>query len=76
MSVKRVDTVIVVAAVVTSVIGALGLLGVLIQAWLGYTPSHLLTYLPLILLPISFVLAAIAMTRAVLRRRRIEAGQN
>ncbi|EKU48848.1 hypothetical protein [Brevibacterium casei] len=74
MSAKRVDTAIVVVAVAAAVIGAAALLGVLGQAWMGYTPSHLLTYLPMILLPVAFALAAAAVIRAVLRRRQTAAG--
>lgn len=70
MSAKRVDTAIVVVAVTAAVIGAAGLLGVLGQAWMGYTPSQLLTFLPMILLPIAFALATAAVIRAVLRRRQ------
>ncbi len=76
MSAKRVDTAIIVAAVAASLLGAVGLIGVLGQAWMGYAPSHVLTYLPMILLPISFALAAVALIRAVLRRRQTEVGQS
>lgn len=61
-------------AVAAAVIGAAALLGVLGKAWMGYTPSHLLTYLPMILLPVAFALAAAAVIRAVLRRRQTAAG--
>ncbi|RBP65516.1 hypothetical protein DFO66_104100 [Brevibacterium sanguinis] len=74
MSAKRVDTTIIVVAVAASVLGAAGLIGVLGQAWMGRTPSHVLTYLPMVLLPISFALAAVAMIRAILRRRGAVAG--
>ncbi|MCI4012509.1 hypothetical protein [Brevibacterium sp. ZH18] len=76
MSAKRVDTTIVVVAVATAVIGAVALLGVLGQAWMGFTPSHLLTYLPMILLPVAFALLAVALVRAALRRRQTEVGQS
>ncbi|MDN5808415.1 MAG: hypothetical protein L0J17_10785 [Brevibacterium sp.] len=76
MSAKRVDTTIVVVAVAAAVIGAVSLLGVLGQAWVGYAPSHLLTYLPMILLPIAFALVAVALVRAALRRRQTEVGQS
>jgi cell shape-determining protein MreD len=70
LSAKRVDTAIVVVAVAAAVIGAAGLIGVLGQAWMGYTPSHLLTYLPMILLPIAFALLAAVVIRSALRRRQ------
>lgn len=76
MSAKRVDTTIVVVAVATAVIGAVALLGALGQAWMGFTPSHLLTYLPMILLPVAFALLAVALVRAALRRRQTEVGQS
>ncbi len=41
---------------------------------MGYTPSQLLTFLPMILLPIAFALATAAVIRAVLRRRQTEVG--
>ena len=74
MSAKRVDTTIVVVAVAAALIGAVALMGVLGQAWMGYAPSHLLTYLPMILLPIAFALVAVALVRAALRRRQTEVG--
>ena len=74
-SAKRVDTTIVVVAVAAAAIGAVALIGVLGQAWMGYTPSHILTYLPMLLLPIAFVLLAVTLVRAGLRRRQTEVGQ-
>ncbi|WP_309132279.1 hypothetical protein [Brevibacterium sp.] len=76
MPAKRVDSIIIVVAVAASLLGAAGLLGVLGQAWMGQAPSHVLTYLPMILLPISFALAAVALIRAVMRRRQTEVGQS
>lgn len=76
MSAKRVDTTIVVVAVAAALIGAVALMGVLGQAWMGYAPSHLLTYLPMILLPIAFALVAVALVRAALKRRQTEVGQS
>lgn len=75
MSAKSVDTTIIAAAVVTSVIGAGALLIVLIQAWMGFEPSHVLTYLPMILLPFSFILMGVTIIRAAYRRRATEAGR-
>src|SRR5699024_457668 len=49
LSANRVDTAVVVAAVAAASIGALGLIGVLVQAWMGLTPSPFLTYLPMLL---------------------------
>ena len=76
MSAKRVDTTIVVVAVAAALVGAVALIGVLGQAWMGYAPSHLLTYLPMVLLPIAFALVAVTLVRAVLRRRQTEVGQS
>lgn len=76
MSAKRVDSTIVVVAVAAAIVGAVALLGVLGQAWMGYAPSHLLTYLPMILLPIAFALVSVALVRAALRRRQTEVGQS
>ncbi|GAA1560563.1 MULTISPECIES: hypothetical protein [Brevibacterium] len=76
MSAKRVDTTIVVVAVAAAVIGAVSLIGVLGQAWMGYAPSHILTYLPMLLLPIAFALVAVVLVRAVRRRRQTEVGQS
>lgn len=76
MSAKRVDTTIVVVAVAAALVGAVALIGVLGQAWMGYAPSHLLTYLPMILLPIAFALVGLTLVRAVLRRRQTEVGQS
>lgn len=76
MSAKSVDTTIIAAAVIASVIGAGALLGVLFQAWMGLEPSHVLTYLPMVLLPFSFILMGFAMIRAAYRRRATEVGQN
>lgn len=74
LSAKRVDTTIVVVAVAAAVIGAVALIGVLGQAWMGYAPSHILTYLPMLLLPIAFALLAVTVVRAGLRRRQTEVG--
>ncbi|UVI35443.1 hypothetical protein [Brevibacterium spongiae] len=74
MSATRVDTTIVVAAVVAAAIGALGLIGVLGQAWMGQTPSSFLTYLPMILVPIAIALACVAMIRTAYRRRQTGVG--
>lgn len=74
LSATRVDTTIVVAAVAAAAIGALGLIGVLGQAWMGLTPSPLLTYLPMILVPIAIILACVAMIRAAMRRRQTGVG--
>ena len=76
LSATRVDTAIVVAAVAAAVIGAIALCGVLGQAFLGQTPSHLLTYLPMLLLPIAMVLTCAALIRTALRRRRTEVGHS
>ena len=76
MSAKRVDTTIVVVAVAAAVVGTAALIGVLGQAWMGYTPSHILTYLPMLLLPIAFALLAVTLVRAVYRRRQTEVGQS
>ena len=74
LSATRVDTTIVVAAVAAAAIGALGLIGVLGQAWMGQTPSSLLTYLPMILVPIAIILACVAMIIAAMRRRQTGVG--
>jgi uncharacterized membrane-anchored protein len=74
LSATRVDTTIVVAAVAAAAIGAIGLIGVLGQAWMGLTPSPLLTYLPMILVPIAVILACVAMIRAAIRRRQTGVG--
>ena len=76
MSAKRVDSTIVVVAVAAAIIAAVSLIGVLGQAWMGSAPSHLLTYLPMILLPIAFALVALALVRAARRRRQTEVGQS
>src|SRR5699024_12450439 len=75
LSANRVDTAVVVAAVAAARIGALGLIGVLGQAWMGLTPSPFLTSLPLLLVPLAVVLACAAMSRAACRRRRREVGR-
>jgi uncharacterized membrane-anchored protein len=76
LSANRVDTAVVVAAVAAASIGALGLIGVLVQAWMGLTPSPFLTYLPMLLVPIAVVLACVAMIRAAYRRRQTEVGHS
>src|SRR5699024_8127406 len=76
LSANRVDTAVVVAAVAAASIGALGLIGVLVQAWMGLTPSPFLTYLPMLLVPIAAVLACVAMSRAAYRRRQTEVGHS
>ena len=76
LSATRVDTTIVVAAVVAAAVGALGLIGVLGQAWMSLTPSSFLTFLPMILVPIAIALACVAMVRAAYRRRQTEVGHS
>lgn len=76
MSATRVDTAIVVAAVAAAAIGALGLIGVLGQAWMGLTPSSILTFLPMILLPVAMILACVALVRTAFRRRQTEVGHS
>src|SRR5699024_10971671 len=76
LSANRVYTAVVVAAVAAASIGALGLIGVRVQAWMGLTPSPFRTYLPMLLVPIAVVLACAAMIRAAYRRRRTEVGHS
>src|SRR5699024_72991 len=76
VSANRVETTVVVAAGAVAIIGMLAPIGVLVQAWMGITPSPFLTYLPMLLVPIAVVLACAPMIRAAYRRRRTEVGHS